>query len=80
MKHLNHRLPENVAGRFYVSDDCISCGLCGNDQPEVFMAHENAGFHFVHRQPVGDAESAETLRVAQRCPVDAIQDSLSAGG
>jgi ferredoxin len=66
------RIPENIAGAFYVDRECIDCDLCRETAPENFRRNEDEGYSFVFKQP----ESEEELRLCEEalegCPVEAI--------
>jgi glyoxylase-like metal-dependent hydrolase (beta-lactamase superfamily II)/ferredoxin len=66
----SQRLPENVAGAFFVDSTCIDCDTCRQLAPATFG--ETGEFSFVHTQP----RSAEEIRAAYRavvaCPTASI--------
>lgn len=64
------RLPENVPGPFYVTSECIDCGLCQEIAPTVFKHHE--GFSIVYHQPESPEEQALAIESLNGCPVEAI--------
>lgn len=72
MANPNNRLPENVPGPFYVTDQCIDCGMCPELAPTVFRRHDHKGYSIVHHQPVTDAERQAATEAMQSCPADAI--------
>lgn len=66
------KLPENVPGRYYVDDTCISCGACWLEAPENFMSHEVQAYSFVFKQPVNAEEEDQCRSAKEICPVEAI--------
>src|SRR5256714_12171956 len=66
MANLKKRVPENVAGDFFVDSTCIDCDACRQIAPAVFG--EAAETSFVKAQPVSSADrrGAEVAR-AESC-------------
>ena len=52
MAELDRKVPENVAGRFYVDATCIDCDLCRETAPRNFVRQEEDGYSYVHFQPI----------------------------
>ena len=71
------RWPENVAGRFFVDQECIDCDLCRTTAPDNFARSEE-GFSFVSRQPASPAEALDCQQALDECPVEAIGDGAGA--
>lgn len=63
---------ENVAGKFYVDQQCIDCDLCRETAPGFFTRHDEGGYSFVHKQPTTDEEAALCMEALEGCPVEAI--------
>ena len=64
------RLPDNVAGDFYVDATCIDCDTCRWMAPRTFTSH---GDHsVVHEQPKTDADVRDALRALVACPTASI--------
>ncbi len=63
---------DNALGPWYVDDQCIECGQCGNDVPATFGEAAEYGHYRVHRQPVTPEEILEAEDARERCPVEAI--------
>jgi ferredoxin len=72
MADRNDRLPENVAGRFYVDSTCIDCDLCRETAPENFKRNNAEHRSFVIHQPADSTEEAACLAALEECPVEAI--------
>src|SRR5947209_1260674 len=67
------RLPENVAGDFYVDDSCIDCDACRQIAPTVFRDHGDQSSVF--RQPETDVEVLRALMSIVACPTSSIGTS-----
>lgn len=77
--HPSNRLPENVNGPWFVSDECIICGLCDEMAPEIFRPLEDFSFNVVYHQPETTEEELLAAEAADRCPVEAIQNESLLG-
>ena len=62
MAEIQNRLPENVPGSYYVSDDCIDCDLCRENAPAIFRRSDAIGFSTVFHQPTTPEEIADNKR------------------
>lgn len=65
--------PENVAGLFYVTDECIDCGLCFETAPDTFRLSEDGSQSVVYRQPTDPEELSLAEEALEGCPVEAIE-------
>jgi len=74
MATITDRLPQNIAGRYYVDETCIDCGLCRDTAPASFRFHEETGFSVVYRQPVTPDELTLAEEARQGCPTESIGD------
>ncbi len=72
MADLENRYTDNVAGKFYVDDQCIDCDLCRETAPANFIRNEEGGYSYVFKQPVSDAEESLCREAMEGCPVEAI--------
>jgi ferredoxin len=72
MADLTQKLPENVAGQFYVDATCIDCDLCRETAPQNFRRNDALGRSYVHHQPEDPAQQAACLAAMEECPVEAI--------
>jgi glyoxylase-like metal-dependent hydrolase (beta-lactamase superfamily II)/ferredoxin len=70
MAKLALRLPENVAGDFYVDSTCIDCDACRQLAPEVFRDHGEQTS--VYHQPETEAEVRRALMALVACPTASI--------
>ena len=69
---------DNVPGFWYVDEQCIACGQCGNDVPAIFEEARDYDHYRVHRQPVTPEEIREAEDARERCPVEAIGNDRTA--
>jgi len=65
-----HRLPENVAGTFFVDSTCIDCDTCRQIAPATFG--ETGDYSYVQRQPCGEGEERAAFRALVACPTASI--------
>jgi glyoxylase-like metal-dependent hydrolase (beta-lactamase superfamily II)/ferredoxin len=70
MANPRKRVPQNVAGDFYVDSTCIDCDACRQIAPAVFG--EAADTSFVKAQPVSSADRRQALRALLACPTGSI--------
>jgi glyoxylase-like metal-dependent hydrolase (beta-lactamase superfamily II)/ferredoxin len=70
MARVDHRLPENVAGEFFVDDTCIDCDACRQIAPATFLDH--GGQSSVYQQPSGEDERRRALMALVACPTASI--------
>jgi len=64
------RLPENLAGDFYVDSTCIDCDACRQIAPGTFRDHGDQSSVF--RQPRTDEEVRHALMALVACPTSSI--------
>jgi ferredoxin len=72
MASFEHRYADNVAGKFFVDDQCIDCDLCRETAPQNFTRNEDGGHSFVAKQPVTPEEEQQCKEAMEGCPVEAI--------
>lgn len=70
MANLTKRVPEDVAGDFFVDTTCIDCDTCRQVAPAVFA--EGPGHAFVHHQPTRAEERRHALYALVSCPTGSI--------
>ena len=63
---------DNVAGKFYVDQQCIDCDLCRETAPGFFARNEEGGYTFVSKQPATEEDLAKCAEALDGCPVEAI--------
>jgi len=69
---LTQKLPENVAGKYYVDTQCIDCDVCRVTAPGNFQRSAPKGYSYVFRQPADAEEEAQCQEAMDCCPVEAI--------
>lgn len=72
MADIANKYPENVAGRFFVDNQCIDCDLCRETAPNNFTRWEDGGYSYVKKQPESPEEEAACKEAMEGCPVEAI--------
>jgi glyoxylase-like metal-dependent hydrolase (beta-lactamase superfamily II)/ferredoxin len=70
MANPKKRVPENVAGDFFVDSTCIDCDACRQIAPVVFG--EGAESSYVKSQPVSFADRRQALQALLACPTGSI--------
>lgn len=70
MAHPERRLPENVAGDFFVDASCIDCDACRQIAPQTFRDHGDQSS--VYQQPIDEAETRRALMALVACPTGSI--------
>jgi ferredoxin len=61
MADIANKYPDNVAGKYYVDNQCIDCDLCRETAPANFTR--------------SDEEEAQCKEAQEGCPVEAIGDN-----
>jgi ferredoxin len=72
MADVANKYAENVAGKFYVDDQCIDCDLCRETAPANFKRNDDGGHSYVYKQPEIPEEEALCKEAMEGCPVEAI--------
>jgi ferredoxin len=75
MADVANKYPENVAGKFYVDNQCIDCDLCRETAPDNFKRNEDGGYSYVYKQPASPEEEGRCKEAKEGCPVEAIGDN-----
>src|SRR6185295_12180547 len=70
MALLEHRLPQNVEGDFYVNDSCIDCDACRQIAPETFRDHGDQSS--VGHQPESQEAINRAMMALVACPTASI--------
>lgn len=65
------KVAENVAGKYYVDTNCISCGQC-IDIAGDFFAESSDGSAYVKKQPITEKDIVLCEEALSNCPVGAI--------
>lgn len=74
MADKNDKWPENIAGKFYVDEQCIDCDLCRETAPDYFARSDDGGYSYVFKQPESQDGIDECVEALEGCPVEAIGD------
>src|ERR1700692_3978910 len=72
MADVANKYAENVAGKFYVDDQCIDCDLCRETAPANFKRNDDGGHSYVYKQPETPEEEGLCKEAMEGCPVEAI--------
>src|SRR5258708_10407971 len=72
MADVANKYPQNVAGKFYVDDQCIDCDLCRETAPANFTRDDDGGHSYVFKQPTTPEEETLCKEAMEGCPVEAI--------
>ena len=72
MANFKNKLKLNVAGAYYVDDQCIACDACVVEAAAVFSMNDDEGHAFVMKQPKTKSEIEDAENARSACPVDAI--------
>jgi ferredoxin len=75
MADIANRYAENIAGKYYVDNQCIDCDLCRETAPNNFKRNDDGGYSFVYHQPESPEEEAQCKEAKEGCPVEAIGDN-----
>ena len=51
MAELTDRYADNIAGRYFVDEQCIDCDLCREEAPKNFTRNEAEGYSYVYKHP-----------------------------
>ncbi len=62
---------QNVSGKYYVDNNCISCAQCADIAGDFFAESSDGGF-YVKKQPGSADEIAMCEKAMLNCPVEAI--------
>jgi ferredoxin len=65
--------PQNVPGRFYVTEDCLACETCQSVAPKNFRYGE-VGLSYVFKQPSDPEEVKQCVEAVFYCPMEAVRD------
>jgi ferredoxin len=72
MADIANRYPENIAGAYYVDNQCIDCDLCRETSPNSFKRNDDGGYSFVYKQPDSPEDQKLAKEAMEGCPVEAI--------
>jgi len=72
MADIANSYPENIAGAYYVDNQCIDCDLCRETAPNSFKRNDDGGYSFVYKQPDSPEDQKLAKEAMEGCPVEAI--------
>lgn len=72
MKKATQKLPENVPGPFFVTEECISCSVCWELAPQFIKSHPIHTYAFFYSQPQEKTDLDLCFEALKICPVDCI--------
>jgi ferredoxin len=72
MADKENKWEQNVAGKFYVDDQCIACDACVMEAADLFEMNDEDGHAYVKRQPITADELEEAENALAACPVESI--------
>src|SRR5438445_7140618 len=70
MANPKKRLPQNVAGEFFVDSTCINCDACRQLAPETFA--DSGDYSFMYAQPGSADNQRKAVRALLACPTGSI--------
>jgi ferredoxin len=78
MAKKSQKFEDNIAGKYYVSRECICCTLCAEIAPGNFKLNTDedlpVGHDFVYKQPGTEEEEKLCAEAMDICPANAIGD------
>jgi ferredoxin len=66
------RMADNVAGKFYVGNQCLDCDLCRETAPANFTRNDEGGYSYVKKQPETPEELAACREAMEGCCTETI--------
>ena len=69
---IGKRHPDNVPGKYYVTDACNGCGICFAYALQNFMYSTDSSYYYIIEQPVDPREVDDIERAMGVCPMDCI--------
>lgn len=67
------KLPHNVTGKYYTTEECDGCAYCASVAPENFDFEKETNTYDVAQQPATKEQEEFVQEAKEDCPVDAIQ-------
>ena len=65
--------PQNVPGKYYVTEDCVACEACQYVAPNNFR-YDDQLLSFVFKQPDTPAEVEQCEKAVEGCPMEAVRN------
>ena len=72
MADVNLKVSENVAGKWYVDENCIACDSCISIAPDHFTMNEDSSHAYAQKQPENPEDEQLCEDAKASCPTDAI--------
>ena len=72
MADKNLKVSENVAGKWYVDENCIACDSCISVAPDFFVMNDDSTHAYVKKQPATAEEIQLCEDAKSTCPTEAI--------
>ena len=72
------KLPNNVPGKYYTTEECDGCAYCAAVAPDNFEFDKPTNTYFVGKQPEDQEEEGLVRDAMEDCPVDAIRTTNEA--
>jgi ferredoxin len=69
------KLPANVPGKFFTTEECDGCAYCAAVAPDNFEFDKPTNTYFVGKQPENSEEEEMIRDAMDDCPVDAIRSA-----
>ena len=66
------RYSANMEGEYYVTNECMFCGVCSQLAPTVFKFKKEEGYSFVIKQPETKEENELAIEALESCFTNAI--------
>ncbi len=67
------KLPNNIPGKYFTTEECDGCAYCAAVAPENFEFDKPTNTYFIAKQPEDLEEEESVLEAKEDCPVDAIR-------
>lgn len=64
--------PENVPGKYFITNECIDCDLCRETAPRNMCRSDEKQYSYVYKQPSTEEEESQCKQAFEGCPVQAV--------
>lgn len=64
--------PENVPGKYFITNECIDCDLCRETAPRNMCRSDEKQYSYVCKQPSTKEEEEQCKQAFEGCPVKAV--------
>ena len=69
------KLPHNVDGKYFVTEECDGCAYCASVAPDNFEFDKPTNTYFISKQPSTQEEAEFVQEAMEDCPVDAVRSN-----